>query len=246
MPRYQDLTGQKFGKLTAIERCEDKEWNDGRRRPQWLCVCDCGNEVKVPALYLKNGHTTSCGCNRVENLIGQKFGKLTVKRLERKVKQPGGQIRTEWLCDCECGQQTVVSNGNLKSGHTTSCGCMRNSAPETLIVKMLNDKEINYLKEYTFKDLKAKSGLFYRFDFALLNEWNELQALIEYQGSQHYTDGPFGESQRCFSDNLKKEYCAEHKIPLYEITCFENIEERLPEILDTVYGNTVPSSKEKV
>lgn len=30
-----------------------------------------------------------------------------------------------WKCLCDCGTQTVVSLGNLRSGHTSSCGCMR-------------------------------------------------------------------------------------------------------------------------
>lgn len=28
-----------------------------------------------------------------------------------------------WLCDCECGNQTIVDAKHLKSGHTKSCGC---------------------------------------------------------------------------------------------------------------------------
>lgn len=55
------------------------------------------------------------------DLTGQKFGRLTViKRAENKSGQ------TMWLCRCECGNERFVCGGNLKSGHTKSCGCLNN------------------------------------------------------------------------------------------------------------------------
>lgn len=52
------------------------------------------------------------------DLTGKKYNKLTVlKRVENKNKQ------TMWLCQCDCGNKVIVSGGNLKNGHTTSCGC---------------------------------------------------------------------------------------------------------------------------
>jgi hypothetical protein len=56
-----------------------------------------------------------------EDLVGKKFGKLTV--LARK---PNVEHHTEWLCQCECGNQKVFNGGNLRAGQTTSCGCLRN------------------------------------------------------------------------------------------------------------------------
>ena len=53
-----DLTGQKFGKLTVVERAS----NVGKHTA-WLCRCDCGSDgFVVRSDYLKNGHTQSCGC----------------------------------------------------------------------------------------------------------------------------------------------------------------------------------------
>lgn len=56
-----------------------------------------------------------------ENLIGQKFGRLTVEAMAAST--PGSSRR--WLCRCECGNSVVVSQENLKSGHTKSCGCLK-------------------------------------------------------------------------------------------------------------------------
>jgi hypothetical protein len=55
---FVDLTGLKFGRLTAIE--ESPPTASGKVK--WLCVCTCGKEVRVQATCLKTGHTKSCGC----------------------------------------------------------------------------------------------------------------------------------------------------------------------------------------
>lgn len=56
-----DLTGQRFGRLTALEYAgSGGKQNSARWRCR--CRCDCGRETLVTAANLKNGHTTSCGC----------------------------------------------------------------------------------------------------------------------------------------------------------------------------------------
>ena len=55
----RDLTGQKFNRLTVIERAPNGAWH----RTRWLCICDCGNRTTVAGAHLKNNHTTSCGCH---------------------------------------------------------------------------------------------------------------------------------------------------------------------------------------
>ena len=54
------------------------------------------------------------------DLTGKKFGKLTVlKRVENnKHGQP------QWLCKCDCGNETVVVGQKLRTGQTKSCGCI--------------------------------------------------------------------------------------------------------------------------
>ena len=57
MGAKQDLTGQRFGRLTVIE--EDGRKNGGIA---WRCRCDCGNYTTVRANHLKRGLIKSCGC----------------------------------------------------------------------------------------------------------------------------------------------------------------------------------------
>lgn len=61
---------------------------------------------------------------RLENLINQKFGRLTVIELAPKKVLPCGNSVTMWLCKCECGNTKVVPANNLKIGKTKSCGCL--------------------------------------------------------------------------------------------------------------------------
>lgn len=55
-----------------------------------------------------------------KNLIGQKFGRLTV--IDRHIDE---KSNTRWLCLCECGKTTVAVSGNLQRGKHKSCGCWR-------------------------------------------------------------------------------------------------------------------------
>lgn len=57
MSKLIDLSGQRFGRLTVIERA-GSQW--GHRT--WKCVCDCGKVTIVTSSHLQNGMTTSCGC----------------------------------------------------------------------------------------------------------------------------------------------------------------------------------------
>lgn len=69
MSNLIDLTGQKFGRLTVINRAENVVLPCGQQKTRWLCHCDCGNEIIVISDGLKRGHTRSCGCLNQETRI---------------------------------------------------------------------------------------------------------------------------------------------------------------------------------
>jgi len=56
----------------------------------------------------------------MEDLTSKKFGRLLVIRFHGYKKGYGPL----WECICDCGQRTIVSAGHLRSGHTSSCGCL--------------------------------------------------------------------------------------------------------------------------
>lgn len=55
-----DIKNQKFGRLTAIERIVNEKGHFNN----WLCKCDCGNEVVVSTGTLRRNKQQSCGCIR--------------------------------------------------------------------------------------------------------------------------------------------------------------------------------------
>ena len=56
---------------------------------------------------------------KIEEMIGKRFGKLVIKQLI----VPGYANKRKYLCQCDCGGTKIVSEDNLKRGHTKSCGC---------------------------------------------------------------------------------------------------------------------------
>lgn len=118
-PGVTDLTGMRFGKLVAIAPT-DRRLRSG---VVWRCLCDCDNVAYVSARQLLSGYTKSCGCLSrppLKDLIGKRFGKLTVVAYEEK---RAGMHR--WRCRCDCGKETVVGQTLLQTGKTKSCGCMQ-------------------------------------------------------------------------------------------------------------------------
>lgn len=54
----KDISGQKFGLLTAIRPTDDRYFGS----IVWLCQCECGNYINIPQNHLVNNNTQSCGC----------------------------------------------------------------------------------------------------------------------------------------------------------------------------------------
>lgn len=70
----RDITGHRFGRLTAIRRDGVGDcW-----QAKWICRCDCGNEVSVFKSNLMSGRTRSCGCLKSETMTRRNNGETTV------------------------------------------------------------------------------------------------------------------------------------------------------------------------
>lgn len=99
---------------------------------------------------------------------------------------------------------------------------MKASRGEIKIHEILEDAGLNFVEEYSFPDLISTSGRPLRFDFAVFDDDDELQFLIEYQGIQHYQakskfGGYSGLRKQQFNDFKKREYCFKHNIILIAI-----------------------------
>lgn len=148
-----DLTGQRFGKLTA-----ERYVPNTKKGSYWLCRCDCGNTVIVLAGNLKRGNTKSCGClsnkgkpygevlrdkpdelsptskgrrRRAEELCGEKFGRLTLISFQGVNKNH----HSVYLCQCSCGKTVSVVRSALTTGNTRSCGCLDTQRTREALLK---------------------------------------------------------------------------------------------------------------
>lgn len=96
---------------------------------------------------------------------------------------------------------------------------MRASRGEIKIEEILQEAELEFQEEYSFKDLLSNTGRPLRFDFAVFDDEGNLDFLIEYQGIQHYKPkekfgGWSGLQKQQFNDLKKREYCKKHNITL--------------------------------
>ena len=219
--------GNTYGYLTVINRAE----NTKEGRAQWLCQCKCGNTTVVLGKRLRSGNTKSCGCyqkeraaqanmERVGSLVGKKFGKLTVIRENGFITHASGKRSRIYYCECDCGNIVPTAQHQyLAYGDLTSCGCIR-SKGEYQIEQLLKEHGISYIREYSFEDLVDDLPL--RFDFAIFKE-NKLDALIEFQGEQHYnpSNGFYNETI-VEHDKMKIEYCKKNNIRLIIINYKRN------------------------
>lgn len=144
-----DITGEKFGRLTAIKT----DGKDKNGRALWLCKCDCGNMITVRLTDLRTGRRKSCGCLKKEryNIIGQRFGNLTV------ISRESSGSHAKFLCRCDCGREIVVRGDSLRRGKTISCGCDKKSADK---IKQLEDgrKLQDHTSDIFFKGTISKNN----------------------------------------------------------------------------------------
>lgn len=64
--KINDLTNKQFGRLTVLERDEDKIFTSGRKVVMWKCSCSCGKICSIATTSLTNNLTKSCGCLNYE------------------------------------------------------------------------------------------------------------------------------------------------------------------------------------
>ncbi len=130
------------------------------------------------------------------SIIGKKFGKLTVTDEFRMCV--GG---TEWLCKCDCGNESWVYRGKLTSKHTTSCGCKQkrlNGLSNHKLYKVWwGIKERCYHPEYNISYPNyGKKGIimceewhdFMNFyNWSIENGWNESLSIDRLDVDDNYT-----------------------------------------------------------
>ena len=130
--KREDITGRKFGRLTAIRYAGKSKG----KQTLWECKCDCGKNVIVHHQNLKSGHTSSCGCFNLESTIkrssthgGSKTRLYTIwhdmlnrcyKENHRCYKDYGGKgvfVCDEWKSSFESFREWALNNGYKDTSH---------------------------------------------------------------------------------------------------------------------------------
>lgn len=88
-PYFRDLTGQRFGYLTVVNKTERRDYKGSII---WNCHCDCGKDVLYSADILMRGQIKSCGCyrqNEIRKKIHEKLHRIDGTCIERlNIKKP--------------------------------------------------------------------------------------------------------------------------------------------------------------
>ena len=194
----------------------------------------CGNRWMARPdniLYLDNG-CPHCG---KRELLNQEMLVQRVADIDEDIEVLGQYIdtQTKIAFKCKrCGREWMAKPNNILNGRGCPVCKTPYSKGEKRIEKILQSKNINFIREYSFEDCRDKAEL--PFDFYLPDK----NLCIEYDGQQHYFAVPFGgcsedQAKEAFyrtqkHDAIKNEYCKQKgirliRIPYYDFKNIENI-----------------------
>ena len=123
---FKDMTGERYGNLTVVERGEDYIDKNNHHTTTWICRCDCGETTKTTRTMLISGRIKSCGCKspRFEKTHGGSrtrlyriFQSIKARCYYTKHQQyhnyggRGIKICDEWLNDFNKFRDWAMDNG---------------------------------------------------------------------------------------------------------------------------------------
>lgn len=212
----ENILGKTYNKLTVLEKTEKR--SGGKILYKCQCNCEKRNIVYVTRTDLISGHTKSCGCISRKFTIGDIINNREILAISEEIASNGA---LKYKCKCLlCSREYEATSTALQ--HTFSCGCQR-SIGEFNIIQILSQNKIQYIKEYIFP------GTNFRYDFAILNEENQIIRLIEFDGEQHYEENiknsgwnTYEKYEYTYQNDLKKNKLAKiNNIPLVRIPYWE-------------------------
>lgn len=232
----KDYTGQLCGCWKVIER--DFHPTSKSHETFWIAECqNCGNIASVRKTDLDKKPVSCNECKGDFSSIAERkkydikpgdvFGYLTALDKPHSAQKLGltDKLKTNEpyvRCKCKCGKELYVRKSHLlglyRHSRTISCGCASMSSGELKIQTILEDAKIPYVYNYVIPEFSKSSP----FDFAILDEYDNIIRLIEFDGEQHYKPVQrFGGEEDFIKqqqyDANKNKYCEEHHIDLKRI-----------------------------
>lgn len=136
----------------------------------------------------------------------------------------------------KCGHEYKVTWDKLKQGKR--CPKCNQSKGEKFISDCLINQNISFTSQVKFNDCRNERTL--PFDFGIVDSNNNIIALIEFDGIQHFEPVERFGGEKAFEltqlrDSIKNDYCKDNNIPLLRVKYNENIEERLEVFLASLF-----------
>ena len=128
------------------------------------------------------------------DLIGQRFGRLTVISLNEEISKQ--KRHSYWNCKCDCGNEKVVWGADLKRGRTNSCGCYNRQMQSDKMKERWQDEEYRQMKSDKMRELNEKRWQDEEFRQMKSNEMREM-------AKERWQDEEFRQMQ---SDKMKERW----------------------------------------
>lgn len=214
-----------------------------QRTPILIYDSKCGGifETKYEK-FIKFKRCNNCNPNISIQLTHEEYERKIQKvhgdeyNILGKYKNSRSNIKVKHI---KCGKTFYPNARNLARGMGCPfCNKSNSSKGAKKIAEILEKLKVDFIREFPIKTSRRQKR-FYRFDFAIFNEKDDIIAVIEYDGKQHFEPVDFfggnkGLKETQKRDKKKNEYCYKNNIPIYRIPYweFENIETIINTILN--------------
>ena len=138
----------------------------------------------------------------IKDLKNKRFGKLLVIEYNGNGK---------WLCQCDCGNQTIVRSDYLKSGHTQSCGCIHKKYGGKVRTDRLYRLYRGIIQRTTILRKNNHNHTYIEKGIVMCDEWrNDFNKFKEWALANGYDYSKTANEQTIDRINNDKGYCPEN------------------------------------
>ena len=124
------------------------------------------------------------------DIVGLKYGRLTVLQKDGIRAKPCGKTNIYWLCKCDCGNYATASTSDLRSGNTKSCGCLKKENAFKVGNKpKMKHEQSRKMKDYNKTEYFHNQSKMHGYSRTrLYNIWQAMKTRCYNPNHRHYKD----------------------------------------------------------